>query len=138
MWGLENNWYIKSVRLNGEEVLDKELQIEKTSNGKLDVVLSSASSQLEGSVSGPDGPVVGARVFLSPEPSTPYNKMRSQRSSTDQSGHFSFAGVPPGAYRVRAKCRSAARELRSEPKDISLSELDHKSLQLTLVTPPAE
>jgi hypothetical protein len=46
MWGLENNWYIKSVRLNGEEVLDKELQIEKTSNGKLDVVLSSASSRL--------------------------------------------------------------------------------------------
>ena len=52
--GLEKNWYVKSVRLGADELVDKGLQLEAGgSGGRLEVVVSSASAQLQGSVSQP-------------------------------------------------------------------------------------
>lgn len=61
--GLEDGWYIKSVRLGSDDIFEKGLQLEKGgSSGKLEVTLSSGCAQLEGSVSDHDGAVIGARV----------------------------------------------------------------------------
>jgi hypothetical protein len=139
--GLENNWYVKSARLGGDEILDKGLQLEKGgSGGRLEVVVSSASAQLEGSVSDHDGSVIGAHVRIAPEPETPYNRFHLHSVRTDQSGHFFLTGLAPGKYRVLAKYSASpgSGTLRSAPQIVTLSEHDHKTIQLTIVKPQAE
>jgi len=43
VWGLEENWYVKSARFGADDVLSEGLQLEKgAANGKLEVTLSSA------------------------------------------------------------------------------------------------
>ena len=141
VWGLEHNWYVKSVRLGGDEILEKGLQLEEgSSGGTLAVVVSSASAQLEGTVSDQDGPMIGARVRIAPETETPYNQSRSHSERTDQNGHFSLTGVAPGIYRVFAKypASSGSGTLRSDPQIVTLSERDRKTVQLTIVKPEAE
>ncbi len=140
VWGLEKNWYVKSVRLGAEDILEKGLQLESGSaGGRLDVVVSSASAELEGSVSGHDGALMGARIWIAPEPETPYNRSRSRSEKTDQRGHFAVTGLAPGTYRLRARYSAApGKTLRSEPQTVTLSERDHKTLELTIVEPPAE
>jgi hypothetical protein len=135
VWGLENDWYVKSVRLGGDDILEKGLQVEKgSSDGRLEVVVSSGIGQLEGSVSGGDGPIIGASVRASPEPETPYNRSRSRDARTDQTGHFSLTGLAPGRYRVLAKSPAspASGILRSDPQIVTMSEHEHKTVQLTI------
>ncbi len=137
-WGLENNWYVKSVRRGADDVLEKGLQVEVgNSGGRLDVVISSGSAQLEGSVSDRDGPVIGAHVRVMPEPETPYNRSRSRDVRTDQLGRFSLTALVPGTYRViaRSSAASASGTLRSDPQTVTLSERDRKTLQLTIEEP---
>jgi carboxypeptidase family protein len=141
VWGLENDWYVKSVRLGGDEILEKGLQLEKGgSGGRLEVVVSSASAQLEGSVSGHDGAIVGAHVRIAPEAETPYNQSRSHSVRTDQSGHFVLTGLAPGTYRVLAKYPASpgSDTLRSDPQIVTLSEHDHKAVQLAIAKPTAQ
>jgi len=135
--GLEDGWYIKSVRLGSDDIFEKGLQLEKGgSSGRLEVTVSSGCAQLEGSVSDHDGAVIGARVRVVPDPETPYNRSRSQSTTTDQAGHFSFNRLPPGSYRVLAKSPVSSDDTsnKSEPQDVTLSEHDHKTVQLTMVS----
>jgi protocatechuate 3,4-dioxygenase beta subunit len=136
LWGLETNWYIKSVRLGGEDVLEKGLLVEKGgSGGKIEIVVSSEIAQLDGSVSDNGTAVAGAHVRVLSEPETPYNRFRARSLRTDQTGHFSFIGLAPGKYRVLARYGSSAEGdvLRSEPQIVTLSERDHKTVQLAVV-----
>jgi Carboxypeptidase regulatory-like domain len=138
VWGIGDGKYIKSIRWGQDDVLEKGLQIEGgTRTGRLDVMVSSDSAQLEGSVSDDDGPVIGARVRIAPDPETHYNRFRSQRVTTDQLGHFSLTGVAPGKYQVIAKSQagSEASTLKSKPETVTLSESDHKLIQLKLEKP---
>ncbi len=133
--GLESNWCVKSVRFGGDDVLEKGVQIEKGgSGGRIEVVVSSRTAQLDGSVSDGDTAVMGARVHVVAEPETPYNRFRAHSIRTDQTGHFSFSGLAPGKYRVLARYGSAAEggALKSEPRIVTLSEQDRKTLQLEL------
>lgn len=129
----ESKWYIKSVRLGGADLLETGLQVEKGApGGKIEVVIGSAGAQLDGSVSDDNTAVAGANVRVIPEPETPYNRFRAQSLRTDQTGHFLFIGLAPGKYRVLARYGSSAEGgvLRSEPQIITLSERDHKTIQL--------
>ena len=139
--GLERNWYVKSVRLGADELTDKGLQVEAGgTGGRLEIVVSSAGAQLEGSVSGHDGAIIGARVRVAPEPETPYNRFRLRVVTTDQSGHFAVTGLAPGTYRLLARYRSLSggNVLRSDPQTITLSEREHKTVQVEIGEPPAE
>ena len=107
------------------------------STGKLEITLSSAGAQVEGSVSDDDGAVVGARVRVVPDPETAYNRFVSQSTNTDQAGHFSLSNLPPGKYRLlaRSPVSSDGISYKSEPKGITLSENDHKTLSVKLIKP---
>ena len=131
-WGLQDGWYVKSARLGAQDLLEKGLQLEAGNpGGRIEVVVSSVGAQLEGSVSGHDGPVIGARVSIAPEPETPYNRSRSHSEKTDQRGHFVVTGLAPGTYRLRARYSAApGKTLRSDPQTVTLSERDHKTLQV--------
>jgi len=134
--GMEQGWFVKSARLGGEDVTQRGVQVERgNSGGSLEVVLSSASAQLDGSVTDHDKPVVGAQVRARPDPVTPYNRHRSRSATTDQNGQFAFDDLPPGKYRVLAKLPSAAPEVppvSSEPQVVTLSEHDHQSVKFVL------
>jgi len=134
VWGLEQHAYVRSIRVGSDDVLEKGMQVESgSSSGKLDVVISSGGAQLEGSVSDDDGPVIGARVRLGPDPLTPYNHLRIQRTITDQLGHFSIANIAPGKYTLTAKMLSPeATPYKSEPQILTLTENDHKIIEMNL------
>ena len=140
-WGLDHEWYVKSARLGPDDILEKGLQVEKgTSGARLEVVVSSASAQVEGSVIDGDQAVTGAHVRLKADPETPYNRFRAANARTDQTGHFSVAGLAPGNYRVMARFRPSpgSDSLKSDPQVVTLSEHDRKTVQLTVTKPQAE
>jgi hypothetical protein len=141
MGNLESGWYIKSARLGADDILEKGLQVEKGSaGGKLEIVVSTGGAQLEGSVTDGDQSMAGARVRITPDPETPYNRMRWTRARTDQAGHFLVTGLAPGKYRVVAKAGgvSGSDLLKSEPQAITLSEHEHKTLELKIEKPQAQ
>ncbi|MGH9538124.1 MAG: MSCRAMM family protein, partial [Terriglobales bacterium] len=137
--GIEQGWYMKSARLGEQDVLQKGLALEQgPSGGTLEIVLSSASARLEGTVLERDQPVGGAQVRARPDPETVYNRARGGRTTTDQNGHFTFDPMPPGKYRITAKLPSASPEtpaVNSEPETVTLGEHDHKAVELTLAAP---
>lgn len=93
VWGLQNNWYVKSVRLGGQELLEKGLQLEKGgSGGRLEVIVSAASAQMEGSVSESDGAVIGAHVRIAPEPETLSFAQRQDRPERPFLGYWYGTG----------------------------------------------
>src|SRR5437016_5058470 len=85
LWGLEHDWYVKSVRLGADDILEKGLQVEKgASGGRLEIVVSSASAQVEGSVNDGSQAMIGVHVLITPEPETSYNRFRSRSAKTDR------------------------------------------------------
>jgi 5-hydroxyisourate hydrolase-like protein (transthyretin family) len=138
--GPEEGWYTKSVRLGSDDVLANGLQVEKGSSGAtLEIVVSTGTALLEGSVTEDDKPAIGARVHLTLDPKTPYNRMRSRTVSTDQNGHFSLQ-IAPGKYQVVAKSRSltGGAAASSDPRTVNLSEHDRKTIQLTITPETGE
>lgn len=140
LWGLEQGWYVKSARTGAEDILENGLQVEKETAGRLEIVVSSACAQLEGSVMDGDQVAAGARVHLAPEPETPYNRLRLDNARTDQTGHFSIACLAPGKYRVVARLPASpdSDSPKSEPQVVTVSEHDHKTMELKIVKPEAE
>jgi len=132
--GPDEGWYTKSVRLGSDDVLANGLQVEKGSfGGTLEIVISTGTALLEGSVTCNDKPLIGAHVHLALDPESPYNKMRSATVSTDQNGHFSVQ-VAPGKYQVVARSSGLTGEtaVTSDPRTVTLSEQEHKTIQLTI------
>ena len=106
--GLEQGWYVKSARFGVDDVFEKGLQLEKeNASAKLEIVVSSDSAQLEGSVSDGDHDLVGARVRVDPDPKTAHNRHRSRLEKTDQAGHFAVTGMPPGKYMEKSASASS-------------------------------
>src|SRR5437870_13758241 len=93
------------MRFGSDDVLATGLQVERgSSGGTLEIVVSTGTALLEGSVTEDDKPAIGARIRLHPDPQTPYNRTRSRTVSTDQNGHFSLQ-IDPGKYIVVARSR---------------------------------
>jgi protocatechuate 3,4-dioxygenase beta subunit len=139
--GLEEGWYVKSARMGPDDILTSGLQIEKEQGGgTIQVLMSNSSADLEGSITQDGKALVGARVRLTPDPETAYNRVHARSTSTDQSGRFSFDGVAPGQYRVAAKSSIAegTKSAVSDPQVISLSEHERKTIELMVVPPQTE
>jgi 5-hydroxyisourate hydrolase-like protein (transthyretin family) len=130
--GLDEGTYIKSARSGPDDLLEKGLQVEGDSPGKIEITVAADSGKLEGSVADDDGPVAGARVRVVPDPLTPYNHVRIQRTKTDQLGHFSLIGIAPGRYVVTARPLVPSSGYKSETQSITLSESDHKTVEMKL------
>ena len=132
--GPEEGWYTKSVRLGTDDVLATGMQVEKgSSGGTLEIVVSTGTALLEGSVTADDKPAIGARVHLTLDPENPYNKTRSATVSTDQNGHFSLQ-IAPGKYQVVARSPglTGGAAVSSDPRTVTVSDHDHKTIQLTI------
>jgi hypothetical protein len=97
---LPTNGYIKSAQLDGADVLESPLVLTGTPSGSLDIVVSSNSGQIQGSlVDERSEPVPRMQVVLVP------NRSRGRfdlykTTITDAAGSFTINGVTPGDYKV--------------------------------------
>jgi hypothetical protein len=137
VWGLEDDNYVKSARRGPDDLFEKGVQVEGGASGRIELTVSSESAKLEGSVADDDGPVIGARVRLVPDPLTPYNHLRIQRTNTDQLGQFSLKDIAPGKYKITARRMIASDEAgdKSELQAITLSDREQKKIQIELKKP---
>lgn len=89
---------MKSAHMGNEDVLQKGVQVENGgAGGSLEIVISSAGAQVEGTVTDSDQnqPLAGVQVRARIDPVTDYNRYRSREAVTDQNGHFVLKDVPP-------------------------------------------
>ncbi|MCX6625476.1 MAG: carboxypeptidase-like regulatory domain-containing protein [Acidobacteria bacterium] len=102
--GAAGNAFIKSARLGATDVLESGLNlISGTPGGELEIVLSSAGAQVEGSVSNASGrPARRAIVVLAPEAHLRAHGRLFYRATADEEGRFSLRGIAPGEYKLFA------------------------------------
>lgn len=100
--GLPPGYYLKSARLEQTEVLDQSAHISESTTGSLDIVVSPNGAQIEGAlVDEKQQPVRGIQAVLVPDRQRNRNDLYKNAIS-DQNGHFSIRGVPPGDYKIFA------------------------------------
>jgi len=104
LMGMPKDFYVKSVRLGDQEVLDSGFTVESGgAPGALEVVLSAGAGRLDGLVLGEDDKALpGATVVLLPEPERRKYERLVKSSACDQNGRFTLEGIPPGEYKLFA------------------------------------
>jgi protocatechuate 3,4-dioxygenase beta subunit len=96
------DWYTKSVTFNGRDVTDDPIQLDDSSRGTLQLVVSAKGATLEGTVTGSDDkPMPDIKVMTIPAGGKGRPEL-FQETTTDQAGHFKLRGVAPGDYKLVA------------------------------------
>jgi protocatechuate 3,4-dioxygenase beta subunit len=143
---MPEGYYLKSVVLNGEEIVDTGINLTPGMNGaNFTVILSPNAARLDGAVlDEKDRPFTGASVLLVPADKTKRETLLSfPTASSDQNGRYSlinlapgdyllfaFADVEPGAWQdphFLARFEDQGRKVKLAPKDIQ--NLDLKLLR---------
>lgn len=96
--------YVKSIQLDGIDVLSSGLHLERQREGTLEIVLGLTSGTIFGVVLNEGQmPMAGATVVLLPGSATPWFRHDMHRvAPADESGHFRLENVVPGDYRILA------------------------------------
>jgi Carboxypeptidase regulatory-like domain len=97
--GFPDNFFIRSARAGGQDVLQSGVNLTENSVDSLEIVVSSHGGALEGSVN-EGSSSLSARVVLMPVPGNRPELVKT--GVTDQYGRFSIRGVVPGNYKVFA------------------------------------
>ncbi len=104
MIGLDNEYYVKQIRLQGRPLAGA---IDFLADGNLEFEIDSNPSTLSGSVRNNDRPVGDATMLFAPWPYTPGVYMDQMRQVVvDDKGEFQVPGLVPGEYRVFAVANS--------------------------------
>jgi len=117
--------YIKSMRLGKQDVLLEEMIIDANSKGPLNIVVSTAAPKVEGTVE-PAGP---ATVLAAPTGKLAGIFSFYATAQADEKGHFTIAGLNPGAYRTYA-FRELDDEAWQDPKFLLPFEAQSQSVEL--------
>ena len=103
IFGIPEDYYIKSVRLGDKDVLESGLDFTAGATGTLEIVVSSNGGQIEGVVLNADEQTVSAaRVVLVPDEPRRAQSRFYRDASTDQYGRFTIKGIAPGGYKLFA------------------------------------
>jgi hypothetical protein len=101
--GFPQQYYVKSAREGGSDVLDSGLTISRSQPpAHLEIVLSPDSGRVDGSVLQEQHPVSGAWVVLVPDPPHRDREEMYSMNATDAFGYFSLLGLPPGDFKLFA------------------------------------
>jgi len=101
--GFPEEYYVKSAREGGSEVLESGLTISRSQlPSRLEIVLSPDGGRVEGTVLKEQSPVSAALVVLVPDPPRRDREEMYSMKVTDGFGRFSLLGLPPGDFRLFA------------------------------------
>ena len=142
--GPDSEWFVKSVLAGGRDLNDAGISVAGGSVS-LDLVVSANGAVVEGIATNHAGdPVSNAVVVLVPEPRLRGHVDRYRKSVSDQNGHFTVGGIPPGDYTLLA-WESVEGEAYYNPDFIKiyepqgtafhLAEGDHKPAQIEVISP---
>ncbi len=144
--GLPPACYVKSIRMGDADSLDAGLDLTRGAAGVLDIVVSPAGGQVEGTVADPKGQLSsGATVVLVPDAPRREQSAFFKTASSDTAGHFNIQGIAPGEYKLFAweDVESGAyqdpeflKPFESAGESVTIHEGGRESRQLKLI--PAE
>lgn len=98
-----DDYYLKSARLGGQDVLESGLDLTHGVSGSLEITLSSNGGQVEGVVlNASDQPEAGATVTLVPDEPRRSQSRLYKDLTTDQYGRFTIKSIAPGSYKLFA------------------------------------
>ena len=109
VWGGARGYSLKAVLAGGTDISDTPFEFKPGHSQRLQVVLTTRTSTLEGTVTDDKGdPVNGATLFMIPEDKGSWKQLsiRFRATGTRKDGSFSIPGVLAGRYFVIAVPRS--------------------------------
>jgi len=143
---LPGDYYLKSARLAGDDVLEEGLTVAGPVQDTLELVLSAAGGRVDGVVLTEEGkPFSGARVVLVPDERRRKRDDLFKTTATDQYGRFSLRGIAPGDYQLYAweniepgaqMDSEFLRRYEKQKTDVRVREGDRLAQELTVI--PAE
>jgi len=100
--GMPVEYYVKEARIEQTDVLNAPLVITEPVRGNLEIVVSSAAGQIDGTLTDKGfQPVSALQTVLIPDEHRDRSDL-FKSAVTDQSGKFTFRGVTPGNYKIFA------------------------------------
>ncbi len=149
VWSRCDVCYIKSIFVNGSDVVNTGLQVGSGANlSSIEILYRDDSANIAGTVTKNDGSVApGATVVLMPDGPRRERSGIYRRVPTDQYGGFVAKGIVPGKYYAFAFDKidyssstdpDFLKRFEDKGQSFTVSEEEKKSLQLTLVHVPAE
>jgi hypothetical protein len=100
--GLPDGYYLKAVKLAGQEVPDAILDLSSGAPAQIELVVAATSGVLAGSVNNSKGaPAIGVKITVVPASDATRRDLYLSQT-TDTSGNFAFKSLPPGKYRLYA------------------------------------
>jgi hypothetical protein len=100
--GMGVEYYVKEARIEQTDVLNAPLVITEPVRGNLEIVVSSAAGQIDGTLSDKGSqPVSALQTVLIPDEHRDRTDL-FKTAVTDKSGKFTFRGVTPGSYKIFA------------------------------------
>jgi hypothetical protein len=101
--GLPEGSYVKSVRMNNQEVIEKGIDLTSARGAvMLDVTLSTKGGSVEGTVVDDGKPAPGSYLMLLADPIRPGQPYLNRSSTSDQDGKFTIKSLAPGDYKLYA------------------------------------
>jgi Carboxypeptidase regulatory-like domain len=123
------DWFLKSVVAGGRDVADSGFSV--SGGVTLDVVASANGATVEGiAANDKNESVADAVVVAVPEARFRSHSNRYRKAVSDQSGHFTLRGLPPGDYTILA-WESIDGEAYYNPEFLKAYEGQGKALHLT-------
>jgi hypothetical protein len=125
------NLYIKSIRMGGEDLLERGAHLQSQPTREIEVVLGAGGGAIEGTVvdSGQQ-PVPNAVLALVPAPALRGRLDLFRSATSDLQGKFRLTGLAPGEYRLFAwKFIEAGRW--HDPQFLSTVETRGRSLRIS-------
>jgi hypothetical protein len=99
---LPPGFYVKDVRFDQTDVLNKLLQFSGSIPGPIEVILSPKAAEIEGKVMNDRQEAVpGIQAVLIPDQHRDRIDLY-KTALTNQNGQFTFRGIPPGDYKIFA------------------------------------
>gem|GEM_PF-582830 len=139
------DYYMKSVKLGGQEVADTGFAV--SPGTVLDVLVSAKGAGIEGTVVDREGkPAREAAVVTVPSTGKLGRPDAYQLAMSDESGHFAIRGMNPGRFLVLAfeemrenyRLPEFAKKYEGKGQKVELEEGERKSVVLKLITEEGE
>jgi hypothetical protein len=139
---LPAGWYLRSLTLDGRNLLDEPLELTDDDRTGLAVTLTDRQTVVHGSVR--DGrlqPASGAAVIVMPAVTTSWSPNRTRKTRASTNGQFAVSGLPDGDYLVVAVDEALVEgwqdgrilaQLRTLATRFSIREGDSRTMHLRL------